>query len=78
MNIFILTLLISMAVIMFIALPVFAAFFIYKDCQKYPDLGSPLSYAMLALFVPFYLGIAYYLYKQDDYQTKKYNEEHPL
>ncbi len=78
MNTFILTLLISMAVIMFILVPIVAGFFVYKDAQKYPQLGSPLSYALMAIFVPFYLGIAFYLYKQDEIQTKKYNEEHPL
>ncbi len=67
-----------MTIIMFIFVPGIAAFFIYKDAQKYPDLGSPLTFALMAMFVPFYLGIAYYLYKQDDYQSKKYNEEHPL
>lgn len=78
MNIFILTLLISMAIIMFILLPILAAFFIYKDAKKYPELGSALMYALMALFIPLYLGIVYYFYKQDEYQTKKYNEEHPL
>lgn len=78
MNIFILTLLITMGLLMFLGLPLVASIFIYKDAQKYPELGSAIMYAMVALLIPFYLGIVFYLFRLDTYQTKKYDEEHPL
>jgi hypothetical protein len=73
-EIFILTLGIGMGVLMFIVLPIIIAVFIYKDAQKRPGLGSPISFAMIALFTPLYLGIVYYLYQLDEYQTKLYDE----
>lgn len=78
MNTFILTLLISMTFLMVFLLPALAAVFIYKDAKKTPEMGSPLTFALMAAFIPLYLGIVYYLYKADAYQSEKYNEEHPL
>ena len=63
-----------MGVVMFIALPILISFFIYRDAKKRPGLGSPLSFAMIALLTPLYLGIVYYLYQLDEYQTRMYDE----
>lgn len=63
---------------MFVVLPILAGVFIYRHAKKHPDLGHPLQFALLAMFVPLYLGIVYYLYVYDEYQSKKYDEEKGL
>ncbi len=74
--IFIMTLLITMAILMFIGVPLLSAIFIYKHAKKHPDLGNPLQFALLAAFVPLYLGLVYYLYRWDEYSTQLYDETH--
>lgn len=76
-NIFVLTLLITMGIIMFLALPIAASIYIYKYTKKHPELGSAMSLALIALFVPFFLGIVYFLYHLDQVQTEIYDKEHP-
>lgn len=63
-----------MGLLMFIILPIVMAIFIYKDVKKHPGLGSPMSFAVIAVLTPLYLGIVYYLYQLDEYQTKLYDE----
>jgi len=76
--IFIMTLLSLMAVLMFIGVPIGSAVFIYKHAKKHPQLGNPLHLSLLAAFVPFYLGIVYYLYRWDEYSTQLYDESHTI
>lgn len=73
-ELFILTLLVTIAVTMFLVLPIVIGIGVYRHAKKHPDLGNPMSLALLAMFVPLYLGLVYYLYVYDEYQTKRYDE----
>lgn len=64
MNGFILVLAISFAVLMFVIVPLFIARTIYHDAHK-RDIDGALWYALMAFFIPFYLGIVFYIFKVD-------------
>lgn len=67
---------ITMTVVMFGIVPIIAAVFIFKHAKAHPGVGNPWAFAVMAVVIPLYLGIVYYLFQYDEYQTKKYDEEH--
>jgi hypothetical protein len=69
MNFWILTLAITFFLLMFIVVPLVVARYIYQDAQN-RELEGPLWYALLAFFVPFYLGIAFYMFKVDAIESR--------
>jgi len=73
-NGFVLGLAISFGLLMFIVVPFVIARFIYLDAKK-RALEGALGYALMAFFIPFYLGIALYLFKIDAMDSHQ-DDEH--
>ena len=67
---------IVMTILMFGVLPIIASVVIFKHAKAHPGVGNPWGFAIMAVVIPLYLGIIYYLFQYDEYQSKKYNEEH--
>jgi hypothetical protein len=59
---------------MFVGLPFFIARAIYRDAQNL-DAEHALMYALLAFFVPLYLGIAFYMFRKDALEARARNHE---
>jgi putative effector of murein hydrolase len=72
-NLFILTLLIGVAVLAFFIAPALIGYFVYRHASKHP-IGQPLQWALIAALTPLYLGLAIYLFKIDQIDTKIYEE----
>lgn len=73
-NLFILTLLIGVAVLTFFIAPALIGYFVYRHASKHP-IGQPLQWALIAVLTPLYLGLAIYLFKIDQIDTKIYEEK---
>lgn len=74
MNLFIVVGAVMFGLFMFVALPFFIARAIYRDAQNL-DAEHALMYALLAFFVPFYLGIAFYMFRKDALETRARRDE---
>lgn len=74
-NIFILTLLISLVVIMLLVAPTLIGVFVYKHASKHP-IGHPLQWALITALTPLYIGLMIYMIKIDEIDTKTYYENH--
>lgn len=72
-NLFILTLLIGVVLLTFFIAPTLIGYFVYKHASKHP-IGQPLQWALIAALTPLYLGLAIYLFKIDQIDTKIYEE----
>lgn len=72
-NLFILTLLIGVVVLAFFIAPALIGYFVYRHASKHP-IGQPLQWALIAALTPLYLGLAIYLFKIDQIDTKIYEE----
>lgn len=72
-NLFILTLLIGVVVLAFFIAPALIGYFVYRHASKHP-IGQPLQWALIAALTPLYLGLAIYLFKIDQIDTKIYDE----
>lgn len=72
-NLFILTLLIGVVLLTFFIAPALIGYFVYRHASKHP-IGQPLQWALIAALTPLYLGLAIYLFKIDQIDTKIYEE----
>lgn len=72
-NLFILTLLVGVGVLAFFIAPALIGYFVYKHASKHP-IGSPLQWALIAALTPLYIGLVIYLFKIDQIDTQRYDE----
>ncbi len=72
-NIFILTLVIGLFVIMFMVAPLLIGVFVYKHASKHP-IGQPLQWALICALTPLYIGLMIYMVKIDEIDSRIYYE----
>ncbi len=72
-NIFILTLVIGLFVIMFMVAPLLIGIFVYKHASKHP-IGQPLQWALICALTPLYIGLMIYMVKIDEIDSRIYYE----
>lgn len=72
-NIFILTLVIGLFVIMFMVAPTLIGVFVYKHASKHP-IGQPLQWALICALTPLYIGLMIYMIKIDEIDSRIYDE----
>lgn len=72
-NIFILTLVIGLFLIMFMVAPILIGIFVYKHASKHP-IGQPLQWALICALTPLYIGLMIYMVKIDEIDSRIYYE----
>lgn len=72
-NIFILTLVVGLFVIMFMVAPTLIGVFVYKHASKHP-IGQPLQWALICALTPLYIGLMIYMIKIDEIDSRIYVE----
>ena len=72
-NIFILTLVVGLFVIMFMVAPTLIGVFVYKHASKHP-IGQPIQWAIICALTPLYIGLMIYMIKIDEIDSRIYDE----